>query len=234
METVKDWAAIRGFEYNFIDDHFLEYVPRWYNDKVKGQVQLVSDLARLYFSKHFLASGYDRTIWIDADVLIFNPQNFVIDTIEECAFCREVWMTQLVKPFLWFRYKVNNAVAIFLKNNAFLDFYIETCQSVIKSKKGKIPPSEVGTRLLTRLYEEFHFSLIRNVGLLSPLVLDAIVTGTRPILRKYVERFDSPMHAANLTLSYRDVNFQGVVMDDKSFNEIVESLLRKKGEVLNR
>jgi hypothetical protein len=42
------------------------------------------------------------------------------------------------------------------------------------------------------------------------------------------------MHAANLTLSYRDVDFRGVVTDDKSFNGIVESLLRTKGEVLNR
>ena len=234
MKTVKDWADINGFDYYFIDDRFFEYVPSWYKDKVNGQFLLVSDLARLELSKEFLSNGYDRTIWVDADVLIFDPYKFTINISEDYAFCREVWVTPVAKLFLKFVYSVNNAVSVFVKNNSFLEFYIQACQSIVKNKQGKISPVEVGTLFLTQLYNILHFPLIRTVGLFSPLVMKDIATGKGSILRKYMKHFASPIYAANLTLSYRNINFKGVVMNDKLFDVIVDSLLRTKGEIVNQ
>jgi len=51
---------------------------------------LVGDLARLELAKKFLAEGYDRTIWIDADVIVFGSENFNVDIREDFAFCRNI------------------------------------------------------------------------------------------------------------------------------------------------
>lgn len=47
MKTVEDWAAARGFDYEFMQDRLFDYVPPWYAEKVNRHILLVSDLARL-------------------------------------------------------------------------------------------------------------------------------------------------------------------------------------------
>ena len=90
MKSVRGWAADRGFDYQFFDDRFFEYAPDWYREKVKHHRLLVGDLARLELGKKFLAEGYDRTIWIDADVIVFDSENFNVDIREDFAFCRNI------------------------------------------------------------------------------------------------------------------------------------------------
>src|SRR5258706_16177245 len=69
LESVREWAKCQGFDYVFIDDRLFEYAPQWYRTKVKDDILLISDLARLKLAKEFLDQKYQRTIWVDADVL---------------------------------------------------------------------------------------------------------------------------------------------------------------------
>ena len=46
MQTVKDWAQLKGFDYQR-EDNFFDFVPDWYQDKAQGKINLIADLARL-------------------------------------------------------------------------------------------------------------------------------------------------------------------------------------------
>jgi hypothetical protein len=91
MQTVKNWAELKDFDYQRVDN-FFDYVPDWYIDKSQGKINIIADLARLEIAKKFLNQGYDQTIWMDADVVVFDPDNLNIDTSEEYLVCREVWL----------------------------------------------------------------------------------------------------------------------------------------------
>ena len=128
MQTVKNWAELKGFDYRR-EDNFFNYVPDWYIDKSQGKINVIADLARLEIAKKFLEQGYEQTIWMDADVVVFDPDNLNIETTEEYLVCREVWLdTEDDKNFgegeIFCTEKVTNSLVYFTQKNSFLDFYI--------------------------------------------------------------------------------------------------------------
>lgn len=232
LQTVQFWSRAKGYEYLFVDDRFFDCVPDWYREKVLGQKQLMSDLARLILARELLDKGYERVIWIDADVAVFDPDRF--DLPLTSAFCREIWVTRIASLFTYYRRKVNNAVAVFTRDNGFLDEYIEDCQRIVRQKRGTLSPGEVGTVYLTKRYRQNHYPLIRSVGLFSPILLQGIAAGNERLIACYLRRMGSPIYAANLTLSYRNRSFRGVEMQDAMYEEILDELLRTQGELINR
>jgi hypothetical protein len=59
--------------------------------------QALTNLARLVATRQRLDAGYERVIWMDADVFVFDPANLVFDFSAESlttgyAFGREVWL----------------------------------------------------------------------------------------------------------------------------------------------
>src|ERR1700737_2412763 len=77
MQSVATWARNQMFEYQFIDDRLFDYVPDWYRRGAGDNVQVVTNLARLLMARSLLAD-YERTIWVDADVLVFDQDAFRI------------------------------------------------------------------------------------------------------------------------------------------------------------
>lgn len=232
LQTVQAWAQAKGYEYLFMDDKLFDHVPDWYQEKVQGQKQLMSDLARLILARELLAQGFERALWIDADVAVFDPDQF--DLPLTSAFCQEVWVTRIAGLFTCFRRKVNNAVAVFCPNNGFLDEYIEQCQRIVRQKRGPFAMGEVGTVYLTKRHRRGEFPLIRSVGLFSPILLQAIAARKERLIARYLRHMGSPIYAANLTLSYRNRAFRGVLMRDEMYDDILEQILRTKGEIINR
>jgi hypothetical protein len=248
LETVREWSAARGFEYRFIDDELFEYVPTWYRDKVENRVQLVSDLARLEVAKQILSEGYDRAVWVDADVVVFDPDSLTIDVTEEYAFCREVWLEQdepprrvrhwwgerLVEGKVTCSHSINNAVSVFVQGNTLLDFYIDACKWIVRSKSKPISVNDVGVHFVSLLHRIMEFSLISNVGMFSPVVMRDIGEGGGACLRLYVSQFGSRVAAANLCSSMRGRTYNEVDMSDELFDRVVERLLETKGGVVNQ
>jgi len=233
MQTVKDWALVRGFDYHFIDDRFFEYAPAWYREKVNHDVLLVSDLCRLIAARELLSKGYQRTIWVDADVVVFDPENFRVDVSEGYAFCREVWIGLGQGGRFFYRHSVNNAVTVFVQGNSFLEFYIDACQSRIRHIP-LIDRIDASTRFLTHLHELMHLNLMNHVGLLSPLVLADLVRGTETMLKAYMVCFGAPIFAANLCSSFGGQTYDGVMMHDGVYGAALEKLVQTKGSVINR
>lgn len=225
LESVKEWTAEKGYDYKFIDDEMFEYAPSWYREKVEDNVQLVSDLSRLILARRFLKEGYSRVIWMDADLLIFDPDNFVLETTEGAHFCREIWIDADPAGNIIHQEKINNSVSIFHQNNALLEFYTDACLKLVKEKE-RTPPVLVGTSFLTSLHKIYPFPEIRNVGIISPaLVHDLLKNQNRHIL-KYVEWHGADIYAANLCGSKKEHVFGGVEINDRAMGTVVEKLIR--------
>lgn len=124
MASVRRWASLRGYDYAFTDDAFFSYAPPWVHERSGEQIFPVTDVARLYYLKDYLAKGYERAVWIDADVLIFDQATFDIDVPSGYAFSREVMMGSDRSEHIHFsRPSLNNAVMFFREGNPMLDFY---------------------------------------------------------------------------------------------------------------
>lgn len=234
METVRDWAKMSGFDYEFIDDRLFDFVPKEYLEKVRRNICMVSDLARLVIAREYLNKGYARTIWVDADVIIFNPNKFIIDVSREFAFCREIWVHIDSASKLVFTEKVNNSVTVFTGGNTFLDFYIYAIKSMVQNKKEPLLSTDAGTQFLTRLYPHSYFNLLRNIGLFSPVLIWGILNDKTLWIRKYMELCSQPLVAANLCNSFRGTTFSGIKMHDGMYDQVIEILQSSRGEVLNK
>lgn len=255
METVRNWASLKGFDYYFIDDRMFSYAPDWYREKVKHDILLVSDLARLEIAKELLLQGYDRTIWVDADIVVFDPENFNINIQEEFAFTKELWIGQNWTGTVEYSTRVCNAVTVMTQGNSMLNFYIYACKSMVENpdwkerfkdntgwriklrqfldkyrytyKEGIIPPSFVGTIFLTRLYEQMSFPLLDNVGLFNPFIVQELSKTHSTTLEQYIEKWNSPIYAANLCSSMH------VNKSSDQLIYIMEKLLKSNGKILN-
>jgi hypothetical protein len=247
MATAREWAASKGFEYVFIDDSLFDYVPRWYRERVGGQAQLVSDLARLVLAEKFLSGPFERSVWVDADVLVFDPARFEIDADGEYAFCRETWIERLTPrralrggladirpPGLLRRFRVNNSVSVFKRGNSFIGPYARACERAVREARGKVSNLEVGTFLLTAMHRRTPLPLLDNVGLFSPVVMRDIAEGGGRYLKAYAQGFGTPVRAANLCASYAGRYYDGVTVAERMYDAVIERLLETGGEIVNR
>jgi hypothetical protein len=248
LQSVEAWARSHGFEYSIIDDRLFECVPAWYREKVGGNVLLLSDLGRLILAREFLQSGYDRVIWVDADVLIFSPLRFDIGITSEYLFCNEVWLHQM-NPREWFwRFvtsgraariicsrRVNNAVAVFTAGNSLLDFYISAAESVVRNRSQKeLTPWTVGVGFLTRLHAAIKIPLLDTVGQLSPLVCRDVAEGGTRFVSLYGRALQSPVFAANLCSSLVGKRSYGVSISESMILRAMHNLTSSQGKAINQ
>ncbi len=144
VDSVQSWAKQQNYDYQFIDDALFDTLPPWVLEKTSAQKVIASDLARLKCLQQFLTAGYQRVVWLDADFLVFAPDNFQLpessQLTERYALGREIWVQP--KPdeqkaeqepaknkatkFKAYK-KVHNAFLLFDaqfgQRNSFLDFY---------------------------------------------------------------------------------------------------------------
>ncbi len=230
--SARAWAALRGYAYERMDDALFAPVPAWYREKVHGEPVRMSDLARLLQARRLL-STHERVVWVDADVLVFDPERFAVEAPEGYAFCREAWISVAPGGRVLCAHRVNNAVAVFARGNPFLDFYIHACEGVVRRAAGAVGKLDVGTQLLTHLQQAMPLPLLGSVALLSPPVLRDLAEGGGPLVRLYRDRFGGPARAVNLCASLRGQEVGGVRLDDALFEATLDLLVATRGEALN-
>src|SRR6476646_4338404 len=94
MRSTREWAAAKSFEYRFFDDAFFDFCPEWYRQRVERNILLMSDLARLLAARRLLEEGFERAIWVDADLLVFSPSAFEPWAGETFGFNTELWVNR--------------------------------------------------------------------------------------------------------------------------------------------
>ena len=213
LDSARTWAARCGFDYRFVGDEIFELLPDAYRHVAAGRLPVLTDLGRLLLIRSALDKGYDRAIWVDADVLVFGG-DMELPSGAGYAFCREIWVQPAAgKPEsarLQVYRNVHNAICLFERENAFLDFYIHACERIVGAAGGSMPNQIVGTKFLTALHNMMRLPLIETVGMFSPLVIRDLVNGGGPALQRLMEETRRPLAAANLCSSLAGGHADGV------------------------
>ncbi len=235
MATVKAWAAAQGFDYRFYDDAFLARAPEWFREKAQHAMCPVTDLARLIVAKELLAEGYERTVWGDADLLVFDPAALRIRLERGFQLVHEVWLHDDPAGAPRVIHRVNNSVAVFCAGSLHLDFFIDACARIGREREviGKL---DVGTNFLSHLRQVLPFPLLQNVGLLTPALMAEVAgqhAGQPTRLVPYLRAVPAPLAAVNLCGSFQGQALQGVVADDALFSAAIDRLLGSGGALLN-
>ena len=232
LAAAKGWAAQRGHDYAFIDDRLFDLLPPWYSAAVGHRLLPRTNLARLLAARTYLAQGYSRAIWIDADVLVFDPGRWVVEAGEEgFAFTREMWFeTRWGAPVS--RFGVNNAVFVVDAGNPFLDFCIWAHERIARTNT-EIHDYATTTRLLTDLHRGAPLPLLTSVGLISAIVNRALRESRVAELRAYMQAHGHPVRAANLSGSIVGRNVNSLVLTSDDQLAVIDVLLRTQGAALN-
>lgn len=236
LQSVVRWTRASGYQYEFLDDSFLDLVPRWYRERCGAQLLPTTDLARLVLMRDRLRQGYQRVIWFDADVCVFAPERLRIDARDGFALCYEMWIEpdgqggHIVRGPA-----INNAVMVMDVDNPMLDFYIYACHSVVRMRAaGSVGRLDTATELLSRFGSILALPLIDTVGLFSPPITKQVAQGGGPLCALYATTFGRAIGAANLCGSLRGSPIGGVIADDADYLRAVDVLERTSGDVVNR
>ncbi|HWK55554.1 MAG TPA: hypothetical protein VNR18_14345 [Hyphomicrobiales bacterium] len=200
LESVHGWSQAQGYGYRFVGDELFDCVPAWYRDKVGARLPIAADYARLVLLRQALEEGYEQAMWLDADVLVFDP-SLRIAFEGSCAFGQEVWV-QAVDGTYATRRNVHNAFCAFRRGCVVLPFLLQTTESLIRRvDPAHMAPQMVGPKLLTALHSLCDFALVPEVGALSPEVVANICAGGGPALDLLRRKSQVKPKAVNLCAS---------------------------------
>jgi len=231
LQSACHWAKLRGFDYHFVDDQLFEYVPSELRARTQNKV-ILSDIARLLVSRELLSTGYNRAIWIDADVIVFDPESWELPTASDYYFTHELWPTPHpggVRLDL----RANNAVMVFSAGNPFLDCYIDCCRRILTSD-ADLKNWHLGVRFLTGVRQVCPLPLLTNIGMLGPPLLEDILHGPKLLLTAYMRAMGTSLVAANCCASTSDSTVGEFVVTEKVFEEVINQCIATKGGVLNQ
>ena len=232
LGSVQAWAQGSGYRYEFVDDRFFDYAPDWVRRHCGRQLLPVTDVARMRLIRERLQHGWQRVIWVDADVLVFAPQHFVIDPAASYALCHELWLRVNAAGGIESEEKVNNAVMVLTRDQPMLDFWIFAVEEILRAHSAEeIGPLTASTQFFTDLARIMPLRVLHNVGLLSPPVVRDVAAGGGAIAREWARRFGRPSAAANLCASLQDKAVGGAAVGAEQLLQCAEVLLRTQGAV---
>ncbi|MEM7101222.1 MAG: hypothetical protein AAF541_23370 [Pseudomonadota bacterium] len=199
--SVESWATSQGFDYLFLGDELFVDVPDWYMNKVSEKLPVAADLGRLQWIKK-LHDQYAAVIWVDVDVLVFDPGRLTVEfTDRDCFFGQELWLQEQDRRLKTYR-NVHNAYMGFTRSSTTLPFLIDTVTRLVKNiDEAFIAPQFVGPKLLGSLHNTVGFALEPRVGALSQLWVDRYLAHDKTTLAWYDQQLEQRLCAANLCLS---------------------------------
>jgi hypothetical protein len=221
IHSVKVWAALNHFEYRFLGDELFDVLPQDLLIKTSSQPVVASDLARLKALKSALEDGYQTVIWCDADFLVFSPGEFNLPP-DDFGLGREIWIQQDSRTGRSRAYiKVHNAFLFFRVGNAFLDFFTDSAERLIRRHNGPFAPQFLGPKFLTAIHNIVECPVVESAGMLSPLVIKDLLNGSGPFLDLFRKHARHPIAAANLCGS---LTANGE-MSDQEVSDVIDLLL---------
>jgi hypothetical protein len=228
LDSVRAWAGSSGFDYSLVDDSAFALCGAEYLARVGRNMRAIINLSRLELVKDAHRRGYDRAIWIDADVLVFHPELFTIDLVEGYAFARETWVTRVEDRWRAIT-NVNNCVFACMRDQPDLEMLIQLTRHIGVHRK--IEKSlQTGTYLLTGLQQSLAFETLDNIGMFSNRAVLALAHNDEDAIAAQAIGHLTPVFAANLCASDRDPP----PVSGHEADTVVDRLLETKGDVVNR
>lgn len=226
VRSVEQWAAAQGYSYVRIGDELFDMVPDWFRAKSTASLLPATDLGRLQWCARFLREEWERVIWFDADVLVFNPALRIESNSPELC-CREAWVKRKPSHPLRASKKINNSVMAYTRESAFLEFYIESCLRIVREEPGEIKRNALGPIFLTAIRHAAPLHTIEGVATFSPDLLQDLTEGRQNCIQLHARVWQGEVHAANLCSS--------VNTPDKAdmMHRVVTLLLESRGSIVN-
>jgi len=222
LASVEAWAAHVGADYRFLGDELFRHIPSWVREKVAPQTVIATDLARLRLMQQTLREGYDRVLWLDADMLVFAPERLPLPEGPH-AVGREVWVQQSGAGQKAYR-KVHNAFLMATKGDSFLPFYADAAERMLTRAAPPLAPQFIGPKFLTALHNMTGLHVEERAGMLSPLALRDVLVGGGPALEKTLEGHKVPPAAFNLSASYAGRESDSVLNTEADYKAVIEKL----------
>lgn len=234
LHSVRDWAGSHGYAYEFLDDRFFDYAPAWVREVCGTEILPITDVARLYLLRDYLGRGWDRAVWVDADVLVFAPDKFILDDKVSYSLCYELACLVTPEQGAQFGGYVNNAVMFVTPNQPMLDFWIFAAEEILRTRgQQKVFSTIVGTRFFSALAGAMPLRAAQDVGLFIPPLIRDIAAGGGPLLDQWAAQLRKPVAAANLCRSMQDHHFSGATVSAEDIQKAVDILLQTRGDVVN-
>jgi hypothetical protein len=234
MASVRAWAELHGYDYEFMDDRIFNLCGTDYLEQVGDNKRSITNLARLELIRLRLAGQYERAVWLDADTFVFVPSAFRVDIGAGYAFSREVWVDHDQAGRIFIEERVHNATCVFTRGQADLDFFIRIARYIAATRQIR-ESFQVGVRLLSGLQYPLGFPLLQDSAMFSPAILRALVTGDDRLIEALARGHAHPVHAANLCWSLIDIANQGWTRRlDNIVMEAMDRLEQNAGAVINR
>jgi hypothetical protein len=219
-------AGRRGWRHRWLDDRLFDGLPADLRARngLPGPVR--ADVARLIALREALKAGHDPVIWLDADVVIFDPPRLAWPVTATFALGRENWVEPDARRRVRVRRHVHNAVLWARPGDTTLPFLIDQGIRLMRRLDGPPSPQLLGPKLLTALHNIFHFPVIEGVTMASPwLLADLAGRGDGAALALLRRKGVRPA-ALNLCASLRGRTVDGVRVDDALLVEAIGRLSR--------
>jgi hypothetical protein len=241
LASVRRWAEQQGFNYLFIGDSLFERVPLHLRERANMPLLPLTDIARLGLMREQLAAGYDRVVWVDADLLVFRPEQLIIPASDGALLCYEAWTWLDEHGRLAKTTKINNAFMVFERGHPLLDFLLRACIRLLEQRRPETThPTLLGPMILSALANATPLDVITQVASLPPIVIADLANGVHtPLLAEFSRQHGYASHAANLCRSLLDPNdlrmngANRVTLSDDDILRAVEGLSRTGGTLLD-
>ncbi len=236
MASVRLWALDNGWQYELLDDSLFAFAPEWARLRCCGNLYAVTDICRLEWLRNRLDNGYERAIWVDADVLVFAPELLDVTTRNGYAFARELFLHVGIGGRITQIEGVNNSLMVFERNQAMLDMYYDACLGRLRHiPPGPVPRTALGPALLTSMAHESPLDTMNGVGQFSVSIMRQIAAGGGYLTSMCEQLPPGPLGAANLCHFLRDATSPHERSAfDAFYGRVVDRLLATGGEVLSQ
>jgi hypothetical protein len=199
LASVEAWARTKDYDYRLTDDTAFALCGEDYLASVGDNKRSITNLCRLELIKGALSEGYDRAVWLDADVLVFAPDRLDWPYTRRICFARETWVAP-VKDGWQVKQTLNNCVVLCPRGDPDLDFIIHATRH-----RARYHPVQhnfmVGVELIRGLHRFMQFPLLTNVGMLSNFFIMALAEKRMDVVGLQATYHGAPIHAANICAS---------------------------------
>jgi hypothetical protein len=228
LESVRSWAASQAFDYQLAGDDSFALCGEDYLARVDGNVRSITNLSRLVLVQRAHAAGYDRAIWLDADIFVFAPEQFRIDLTSRYAFARETWIARRGGDEWFAQAGVNNSVFVCTAGEPDLAFLIGAIRHIALHRPIR-SNYQVGGDVIKGLRASLAFQVLDNVGMFSADVVAALARRDEPVLHALARFHATPIQAANLCAGS---HYEPPCTEADALAAI-EILSRTRGDVVN-